>query len=85
MLVITRKQNETILIDGDTEIVINSIQDKEVVIGITRKLDETILINGDIEIIITSIKGSSSAQVGIDAPEDVDIVRGELVQDDSHV
>lgn len=47
---------------------------------ITRKQDETILINGNIEIITTSINGGSSDQVGIDALENVDIVRGELVK-----
>lgn len=47
---------------------------------ITRKQDETILINGEIEIIITDI-GTNKVQVGINAPEDMNIVRGELVED----
>ena len=46
---------------------------------ITRKLEETIKIGKDIEIIITSFTGEKSVRVGINAPEDVDIVRGELV------
>jgi len=40
-----------------------------------------IFIGGDIEIIVLGVKGNQ-VRVGINAPDDVNIVRGELEKDD---
>ena len=44
---------------------------------LTRKAEEVIKISDDIYVNILSVKGSS-VRIGIDAPADVTIVRGEL-------
>ena len=44
---------------------------------LTRKADEVIKISENIYVSILSVKGSS-VRIGIDAPDDVTIVRGEL-------
>lgn len=44
---------------------------------LTRRTDETILIDGRIEIQVVRIKGNT-VRIGIRAPEDVKILRGEL-------
>ena len=51
---------------------------------ITRKQNQTILINGDTEIRISAINGNE-VKIGISAPEDVDVVRGELLQENRNV
>ena len=48
---------------------------------LTRRSGETILIGDDIEITILAVDGSQ-IRVGIDAPEDVKILRGELLDDE---
>ena len=48
---------------------------------LTRRTGETILIGDDIEITILAVDGSQ-VRVGVDAPEDVKILRGELLDDD---
>ena len=48
---------------------------------LTRRSGETILIGDDIEITILAVDGSQ-VRVGVDAPEDVKILRGELLDDD---
>ena len=45
-----------------------------------RKKNETIKIGDDIEIVILEIRGSSQVQVGINAPRDVDVNRGEIYE-----
>jgi carbon storage regulator len=46
---------------------------------LSRKTNETIKIGGDIEIRILEVKGDT-IRIGIEAPKNVDILRGELVQ-----
>lgn len=46
---------------------------------LSRKTNETIKIGDDIEIRILEVKGDT-VRIGIEAPKDVDILRGELVQ-----
>jgi carbon storage regulator len=46
---------------------------------LTRKIYETIVIDGEIRITITAIRGRQ-VRVAIDAPEDLSILRGELLQ-----
>ena len=48
---------------------------------LSRQRDETIVIGDDIEITVLVVDGSQ-IRVGIDAPEDVKILRGELLDDD---
>ena len=44
---------------------------------LTRKRDETILIGRDIRVMVVDIRGDK-VRLGIDAPEDTNIVRAEL-------
>ena len=46
---------------------------------LTRKADEQILIGDDIKITLVRIRGNS-VRIGIDAPRDVRVMRGELVR-----
>ena len=46
---------------------------------LSRKVNQDVLIGGDIIIRVVKIKGST-IQLGIDAPREQSIVRGELVQ-----
>lgn len=46
---------------------------------LSRKTNETIKIGDDIEIRILEVKGET-IRIGIEAPKNVDILRGELVQ-----
>lgn len=46
---------------------------------VTRKTQQKIKIGEDVVITITSIKGKS-VQVGVEAPRDVPVLRGELEQ-----
>ncbi len=46
---------------------------------LSRKTNDTIKISDDIEIRILEVKGDT-VRIGIEAPKDVDILRGELVQ-----
>jgi len=46
-----------------------------------KKGKNIIFIGGDIEIIVLGVKGNQ-VRVGINAPDDVNIVRGELEKDD---
>ncbi|MFA5633358.1 MAG: carbon storage regulator [Porticoccaceae bacterium] len=48
---------------------------------LTRREGETIVVDHDIRITVTRIKGGQ-VKLGIDAPEDVDIVREELIIDE---
>lgn len=48
---------------------------------LTRKLGESIVIDHDIKITVLAVKGGQ-VRLGIDAPEDVDIVREELIIDE---
>jgi len=47
---------------------------------LSRKAGETIYIGEDIEIVISEVKGEQ-VKIGIRAPRNVDIIRGELRQD----
>lgn len=47
---------------------------------LSRKAGETIWINEDIEIVITEVKGEQ-VKVGIHAPQNMTIIRGELRKD----
>ena len=47
---------------------------------LTRKAGETILIDGDIEITVVSIRGDK-VRIGINAPEETRVLRGELNQE----
>ena len=49
---------------------------------LTRKTDEQILIGDDIKITLIRVRGNS-VRIGIDAPRDVRVVRGELEAFDS--
>jgi carbon storage regulator CsrA len=49
---------------------------------LTRKANEEILIGGNIRITLVRIKGNS-VRIGIEAPRDVRVVRGELAKQDS--
>lgn len=51
---------------------------------LSRKAGETIWIGEDIEIVISEVKGDQ-VKVGIRAPRNIDIVRGELRQDISNL
>lgn len=46
---------------------------------LSRKTDETIKIGDDIEIRILEVKGDI-IRIGIEAPKNIDILRGELIQ-----
>lgn len=46
---------------------------------LSRKTNETIKIGDDIEIRILEVKGDT-IRIGIEAPKNIDILRGELVQ-----
>ena len=48
---------------------------------LTRRVDESILIGEDIRITVVKIKGTQQICVGIDAPRDVPVLRGELLVD----
>ena len=47
---------------------------------LSRKVGETIWIGEDVEIVISEVKGDQ-VKVGIRAPRNIDIIRGELRQD----
>ncbi|RUL54187.1 carbon storage regulator CsrA [Lysinibacillus antri] len=47
---------------------------------LSRKAGETIWIGEDVEIVISEVKGEQ-VKIGIRAPRNIDIVRGELRQD----
>lgn len=47
---------------------------------LSRKINEKILIGGNIEITVVDIKGDV-AKIGINAPRDVSIIRGELLSE----
>lgn len=47
---------------------------------LSRKAGETIYIGEDIEIVISEVKGEQ-VKIGIRAPKNIDIIRGELRQD----
>ena len=49
---------------------------------LTRKTDEQILIGDDIKITLVRVRGNS-VRIGIDAPREVRVVRGELLSVDS--
>jgi carbon storage regulator len=48
---------------------------------LTRKLNETIRINDDIEIVVVRVNGNR-VKIGVQAPQDVKVLRGELVERD---
>ena len=48
---------------------------------LTRRVDESILIGEDIRVTVVKIKGTQQICVGIDAPPDVSVLRGELLVD----
>ena len=47
---------------------------------LSRKKNESIVINGNIVITITEIRGDK-CKIGISAPEDVKVMRKELIED----
>ena len=51
---------------------------------LTRRPGETILIGDDIEVTVMRISGNQ-VRIGIEAPKDVDIVRGELLEEEAEV
>lgn len=46
---------------------------------LTRRLQETIIINDNIEIIFLSVRGNRIS-IGINAPRDVSVMRGEVLE-----
>lgn len=50
---------------------------------LTRKTDEKIMIGNDIEITLVRIRGGS-VRIGIDAPREIRVVRGELAEAESN-
>lgn len=48
---------------------------------LTRRPDEALIIGDDIEVVVLDITGNK-VKLGIDAPEDVEILREELVDGD---
>lgn len=48
---------------------------------ITRKAGEKLIIDHDIEVTVLACQGNQ-VKIGIEAPEDVDIVREELISED---
>jgi len=52
----------------------------EQMLVLSRKAGETIYIGEDIEIVISEVKGEQ-VKIGIRAPRNIDIIRGELRQD----
>lgn len=51
---------------------------------LSRKCNQEIVVNGNIRIHIVSISGNT-VRLGIDAPRDIGILRGELVSTADHV
>ena len=49
---------------------------------LTRRPDESIIINGNVKLKILSVNGNQ-VRIGFEAPEDVSIVREELLEDQS--
>ncbi len=47
---------------------------------LTRRKGESITIDGDIEVTVVDISGGT-VRVGIDAPDEINIVRNELLKD----
>ncbi len=47
---------------------------------LTRRKGESIIIDGDIEVTVVDISGGT-VRVGIDAPDEINIVRNELLKD----
>ncbi|RKQ14559.1 carbon storage regulator CsrA [Ureibacillus endophyticus] len=47
---------------------------------LSRKVGETIWIGEDVEIIISEVKGEQ-VKIGIQAPRNIEVIRGELRQD----
>lgn len=48
---------------------------------LTRQVGESIIINDNIRITVTRIQGGE-VKIGIDAPDEINIVRSELLEDD---
>lgn len=48
---------------------------------LTRRIDESLLIGDDIEVVVLEVWGSQ-VRLGVRAPDDVKILRDELVEDD---
>jgi len=48
---------------------------------LSRKRNEQIVVNGNIRIHVVSINGNT-VRLGIEAPREISIVRGELINDD---
>ena len=51
---------------------------------LTRRSGETILIGDDIEVTVMRVSGNQ-VRIGITAPEDVHIVRGELLEEGAEI
>lgn len=51
-----------------------------ILLVLSRKVGETIWIGEDVEIFITEVKGEQ-VKIGIRAPRNIEVVRGELRQD----
>ena len=49
---------------------------------LTRSYEESVIINGDIKIKVLGVDHRGQVKLGFDAPEDVDIVREELLEKD---
>lgn len=47
---------------------------------LTRRIGETLIIDGDIEVTLLGV-GGIQVKIGIDAPEEVEIVRDELLEE----
>lgn len=48
---------------------------------LTRRCDESLLVGEDITVTVLGVKGNQ-VRIGIDAPDDVNIVRSELLEKD---
>ena len=51
---------------------------------IGRHAGEAVLIGGDITVVVVAVKSDGSVSLGIEAPRSVNIVREELVRDQTH-
>lgn len=48
---------------------------------LTRSYEQSVIINGDIKVTVLGIDKRGTVKLGFDAPDDVNIVREELLED----
>jgi carbon storage regulator len=49
---------------------------------LTRRIEESVIIDGDIEVTVLRVDRNGTVRLGFEAPEEVDIVREELLEKD---